>query len=44
MNFYRTRFVAYHLYGMIHEDFKSKLKESLYNSLISIMAKPHLHA
>lgn len=37
MNLY-TGFV----YGMIHEDFRSKLKESLYNSLILTVAKPNL--
>lgn len=28
---------------MIHEDFRSKLKESLYNSLILIVTKPLLY-
>lgn len=43
MNLYRTRFVIYHLYGMIYEDFRRKLKESLYNSLILLVTKPILY-
>lgn len=44
MNLYRTRLVIYHFYGMIHEDFRSKLEESLYKSLILIVVKHHQYS